>query len=190
MAFVKIEDKTTESEVIVFPNLFEQVGSQLIQDAVIRATGKVNARDREGNVTSEVKMIADEVQIVDDEELRSYESHGQKMMRPKAARKVLATRKKAAAPAEATQPAASASYTVVTAETLKKLFLHVKNPDDQKALIEVKRLCALHPGIADVVLVLGADKKSAIKMPFRVDTNDELVGALVKILGEDAVVLS
>ena len=40
-----------------------------------------------------------------------------------------------------------------------------------------------------MVLVLGPDKKSAIKMPFRVDGSDELIGRLVKILGEDAVAL-
>jgi hypothetical protein len=39
------------------------------------------------------------------------------------------------------------------------------------------------------VLVLGAEKKSAIKLPFKVDGSDELIGMLVKILGEDAVVL-
>jgi hypothetical protein len=39
------------------------------------------------------------------------------------------------------------------------------------------------------VLVLGEDKKSAIKLPFRVDASDSLIGELVKILGEDAVVL-
>lgn len=45
---------------------FEQVGSGLIQDTVIRVSGKVTARDREGNVTADVKMIADDIQIVTD----------------------------------------------------------------------------------------------------------------------------
>ncbi|HEU5122403.1 MAG TPA: DNA polymerase III subunit alpha, partial [Candidatus Saccharimonadales bacterium] len=66
MAFVGIEDKTGEGEVIIFPNLYEQVGAKLVQDAVIRATGKVSARDRDGNLGSEAKMIADEVVIVTD----------------------------------------------------------------------------------------------------------------------------
>src|SRR5690606_18688185 len=37
MAFVGLEDKTGESEVIVFPNLYEQIGAKLQQDAVVRA---------------------------------------------------------------------------------------------------------------------------------------------------------
>ena len=38
MAFVGIEDKFGEGEVIVFPNLYEKVGAKLQQDAVIRVT--------------------------------------------------------------------------------------------------------------------------------------------------------
>ncbi|QWQ31966.1 hypothetical protein KOY48_03585 [Candidatus Minimicrobia naudis] len=36
MAFVGIEDKFGEGEIIVFPNLYEEVGAKLVQDAVIR----------------------------------------------------------------------------------------------------------------------------------------------------------
>jgi len=71
MAFVKLEDKTGEAEVIVFPNLYEQVGAKLVQDAVIRASGKVAARDRGGNLTSDTKLIADEIQVVEDDELNT-----------------------------------------------------------------------------------------------------------------------
>ena len=55
--------------------------------------------------------------------------------------------------------------------------------------MQIRKECALSPGLSDIVLVLGPDKQSAIKMPFRVDGSDELIGRLVKILGEDAVVL-
>lgn len=200
MAFVKLEDKTEETEVIIFPNLYEQVGAKLVQDTVIRATGKVTARDRDGNLISDVKMIADEIQVVEDDELRTYESNGQKMAKPKGG-KVVAVRvprsssnfksgggfNKSAAPA----PAASreSSGPPPQAEVLKKLFVHVKNPDDQASLISIKQVCSNYPGLNDIVLVLGPDKQSAIKMPFRVDVSDELVGGLVKILGEDAVIL-
>lgn len=190
MAFVKIEDKTHEAEVIVFPNLYEQVSSLLETDAVIRVSGKVSARDREGNITSEVKMIADEIQLIDDEELRNYESHGTKMQKPKAAKRLGQTKKRTqAATAKAAAEAPAPTYVAVETEPLKTMYIHVKNPDDQSQLMEVKRVCGAHPGLNDVVLVIGADKKSAIKMPFRVDGGDALVGALVKIIGEDAVAL-
>lgn len=203
MAFVKLEDKTGESEVIVFPNLFEQVGAKLVQDAVIRVSGKVSARDRDGNLTTDVKMIADDIQPVDDEELRTYESNGQKMIKPKAG-KLVAVRKKpgggkwngggsgsmpqAAGPGVSSAPREPSGPPPV-AEELKKVFVHVKDPDDQASLMQIRKECAHFPGLSDMVLVLGPDKQSAIKMPFRVDGSDELIGRLVKILGEDAVVL-
>jgi DNA polymerase III subunit alpha len=186
MAFVKLEDKTSEAEVIVFPNLYEQVGAKLIQDAVIRVTGKVNARDRDGNVSSDVKLIADEIQIVNDDELRTYESIGQKMTRPKGSA-VRATRTRAVPKSAAAEVSAPRAPIVV--ETIKKLYVHVKNPDDQMSLMDIKKICNDFPGFSDIVLVLGEDKRSAIKMPFRVDGSDELVARLVKVLGEDAVAL-
>jgi DNA polymerase-3 subunit alpha len=191
MAFLKLEDKTGETEVIVFPNLFEQVGAKLVLDAVVRVSGKANARDRDGNLTTEMKIIADEIQLVDDEELRNYESNGQKMAKPKGG-KLAAVRKRRepskwsgsnnSTPRESSDPPPAA-------EVLKKLFIHVKDPEDQAALMQIRKECALSPGLSDIVLVLGPDKQSAIKMPFRVDGSDELIGRLVKILGEDAVVL-
>ena len=192
MAFVKIEDKTSETEIIVFPSIYEVVGGQLLQDSVIRVSGKVNARDRDGNLSTDIKIIADDVQVVDDSELRNYESHGKKMDKPKAhTAGVMAKRNKAATKdrdeAEAKEKA-RVVYAVVEPAPIKKLFVHVKNPDDKDALMKLKQICGEYPGISEIVLVLGADKKSAIKMPFKVDGSDNLIGALVKILGEDAVV--
>ena len=203
MAFVKLEDKSGESEVIVFPNLYEQIGAKLVQDAVIRASGKVSARDRDGNLSNEVKLIADDIQLVDDEELRTYESTGRIMAKPKAG-KVVAVRKPrgnsnygsgggfnkpaASGPGVSSAPREPAGPRPA-AEVLKKLFVHVKDPDDQEALMKIRSECGKSPGLSDIVLVLGPDKQSAIKMPFRIDATDELIGRLVKILGEDAVVL-
>lgn len=212
MAFVKLEDKSGEAEVIVFPNLFEQVGAKLTQDAVIRVSGKVSARDRDGNLVTDVKLIADEIQPVDDEELRNYESNGRKMAKPKAG-KLVAVRKKpgggkwsggnggstggsgfnnsgtSAPSGPGTSTTRVSTGPPPAAEVLKKLFIHVKDPEDQASLMQIRKECALSPGLSDIVLVLGPDKQSAIKMPFRVDGSDELIGRLVKILGEDAVVL-
>ena len=192
MAFVKLEDKTHETELIIFPKLYEIIGAKLIQDTVIRASGKATSRDKEGNATSDVKMIVDEIQIVNDEELRMYESTGKKMAKPKAA-EVHARRTFAKAPP--TRAEIERNTGVATAmkppaeEGLKKVFIHVKNPDDQATLVEIKKICGLYPGLCDIVLVLGPEKQSAIKMPFRVDASDDLVGRLVKVLGEDAVVV-
>ncbi|MDB5162878.1 MAG: dnaE [Candidatus Saccharibacteria bacterium] len=192
MAFVKLEDKTHETELIIFPKLYEIIGAKLLQDTVIRASGKATSRDKEGNVTSDVKMIVDEIQIVNDDELRMYESTGKKMAKPKAA-EVHARRTYAKAPPSRTEiernTGVSTAMKPPAEEGLKKVFVHVKNPDDQASLVEIKKICSLFPGLCDIILVLGPEKQSAIKMPFRVDGSDDLVGRLVKVLGEDAVVV-
>lgn len=185
MAFVAIEDKTGESEIIVFPDLFSQVGAKLVQDAVIRAGGKANARDRDGNMTSAVKVIADEINLVSDKELAEYESTGRAMKAPKA---------RAGGPVTVTKKAeVAAKPKQVVYEPhippIRKLFVHIKNPDDADSLMNLKSICAKFPGTSDIVLVLGTEKKSAIRLPFRVDDSDELVGQLVRQLGEDAVII-
>ena len=198
MAFVKIEDKFSECEIIVFPSIYEVVGGQLIIDAVIRVSGKVNARDRDGNLSTDMKIIADDVQVVDDAELRNYESHGKRMAKPKghtagvmAKRNVAAVKRsedqKAKAAEEVTKSQPSVTYKVLV-EPIKKLFVHIKDPDNQEQLVQLKQICGEFPGVSEMVLVLGADKKSAIKMPFKVDGSDALIGRLVKVFGEDAVV--
>lgn len=205
MAFVKIEDKSNETEIVVFPNLYEQVGAKLIQDAVIRITGKVNARDRDGNLRSEVSVIADEVVEVTDEELRTYESTGRKMEAPRMSAHVKARRiadykaKKQGKPvatsevpmavSSAPQVQAQERQPVADDEEPKRLFVNVKDSEDRQALHALRSLCAEHPGATDIILVLGTENKSAIRLPFRVNSDEVLIGKLVKLLGEDCVVL-
>lgn len=96
MAFVKIESKTSETEFIVFPALYEQEGSKLAVDNIIKVTGRVNARDKDGNITSEVKIIADSFSIVSDDKLENYQSTGARLDDPKEAPKKEFRRKKTA----------------------------------------------------------------------------------------------
>jgi DNA polymerase-3 subunit alpha len=186
MAFVKIEDKTGEGEIIVFPNLYEQIGAKLVQDAVVKATGKISARDRDGNVGSDAKLIADEIQFITDQELNSYKKTGRKMEGPKAGGyRVKAMR---VTSAKKTNTVTSAPIIKpINDKVIKKVYVHIKDPDDHEMLLSLKQTCSLFPGLYEVILVLGADKKSAIKMPFKVDVNDTIIGNLVKILGEDSV---
>ncbi len=192
MAFVGLEDKMGEGEIIVFPNLFEQVGAKLVQDAVIRATGKISARDRDGKLGTEAKMIADEIQFVSEQELISYESNGRKMDKPKPSKKVQATRVSARSSSQAKVISPDKPKPVIKPledDINTKLYVHIKNPDDHDSLRLLKKKCSDHPGMNDIILVLGSEKKSAVKLPFKVDPSDILVGKLVKILGEDSVIL-
>ena len=211
MAFVGIEDKFGEGEVIVFPNLYEQVGAKLVQDAVIRVTGKNSARDRDGNLGSESKMIADEIELISDDDLRQYQSTGRKMEAPKMSSKVkqerrttFRTQKTQRAGATRTSTANGTNVKSTSTDTTntpprpiathaapetEKLFLHIKNPSDHDKLVTLKSLCSEYAGVTDVVLVLGEANKSAMRMPFRVEAGDQLMDQLRQTLGDECVVL-
>ena len=97
------------------------------------------------------------------------------------------------APSSAARPATAvaqqSSVTPAPAPPPQKLYVHIKNPDDHEALAMLKRACKDNPGSVEIILVLGVDKKSAIRLPFQVDDNPQLLATLVEHLGEAAVVL-
>lgn len=186
MAFVGLEDKTGESEIIVFPNLYEQLGERLVQDVVVKATGKVSARDRDGNIGDEAKLIADDIEVISEKELRSYESTGRTMNAP-TTRAPYRRRVSPSASADKPKPVA-AEYRPVEPIALKSLYLRVEDPSDTETLLALKSICSEHPGESDVILVLGPDKK-ALRMPFRVHSADDLTQKLAAQIGDAAVVV-
>ena len=204
MAFVGIEDKFGEGEIIVFPNLYEKVGAKLVQDAVIRVSGKNSARDRDGNLGNESKLIADDIIAITDNDINGYESTGRKMEAPKISSAVKKERREAyrnqkngVSPKSAVkndaaklQPKAhSAPVNVAPEIPASKLFVYIKDPNDHSRLVKMKSVCSENAGTTDVVLVLGEKEKSAMRLPFKVDANDNLLSQLKNTLGEECVVL-
>ena len=204
MAFVGIEDKFGEGEIIVFPNLYEKVGAKLVQDAVIRVSGKNSARDRDGNLGNESKLIADDIIVITDNDINGYESTGRKMDAPKISSAVKKERREAyrnqkngASPKsvvknDATKPQPkthSAPVNVAPEIPASKLFVYIKDPNDHSRLVKMKSVCGENAGTTDVVLVLGEKDKSAMRLPFKVDANDNLLSQLKNTLGEECVVL-
>lgn len=198
MAFVGIEDKTGEGEVIVFPKLYQQLGAQLQQDVVVKISGKISARDRDGNLGDDAKMIANEIDVITDKELAEYESTGQVMKQPTGPvphrRSVRRSQKGAASQTPAVTPsdervAMSKSTSSVAPLRLPTVYVRVKDPSDMEALTQFKRICTQNPGQSEIIMMLGDDKSSAIRLPFRVDAVDELKQRLGDVLGEDCVAL-
>lgn len=187
MAFVGLEDKTGETEVIVFPKLYERLSADLRQDVIVKVTGAINARDRDGNMSDEAKVIADEISVITDRELNEYESHGNKMAAPTGPAAV--TRRRYPAKATETKAAANTPALAIDLplEVVKTVYVHVQNPDDHTRLMEIKKLCGQYPGENSIIMMLGENKTNAIRLPFRVDAHEALKTELVKILGEDCV---
>ena len=184
MAFVKIEDKISEIEVIVFPKTFEQVGAKLVQDAVVKVTGRVNATDRDGNKIDEAKINAEQIDVITDEELQSYESTGVQLKVPtkgvsqKPRNRVSASNVSGGKPSGSGKSSAPATHFSTTASgdaqpiKPKKVFVRVMDPSNTSALISLKKACANFPGLSEIILVIGEEKK-AMRMPFKCDPEEK-----------------
>lgn len=196
MAFVKLENKIAEQEVIIFPSLYAEVGGKLEQDNVIKVTGRVNAKDKDGNISSDAKIIADKVEIIADEVLEQYEPTGQKLPVPKAAAPRPSRRSRAAsvgtgyggAPSSSAMEEPHVPVTPPKDPRGEKLYVLIEDPDNTEALSEIRHLCELNPGVQEIIMVIkDGEGKRPLKLPFRIDVNDDLMGPLRELLGSECV---
>lgn len=183
MAFVALEDKTGEGEVVVFPNLFEEIGSRLIQDEVVRIEGKISSTNKMGNSLGEAKIIADTFIFLSGEELDNYKSTGNKMKELKPRKSSPASTKKAAVVED------KYIYNPVDDREPPKLYVRVTNPADHDKLQALKRILNKFTGDSEIILVLGSDKSSAMRLPFKIDPQQDLQQAIGDLYGKEHVIL-
>ena len=202
MAFVKIENKTSEQEVIVFPNLYETIGAKLVQDNVVKVTGRVNARDRDGNLATEIKILADNIEVIPDEVLDNYQPTGQKLPLPTAAAPRRRSRATSVSRSVTPTPSTSAHSTPAPSTPVEpsrpvapphdprreRLYVLIEDPQNSAALSEIRHLCELNPGVQEIILVLkDQNGKRPLRLPFRVEISPELTRPLATLLGENCV---
>ena len=200
MAFVKIENKTDETEFIVFPSVFAEHGAKLVVDNVVRVKGKVNAKDKDGNTTSDIKILAETLEVVSDEMLENYKSTGTKLAAPVMSADNGRRRRTKVSAEKVYGNAGNAGGGSIATDTVRilreppkdprkeRLYLLIEDTSDTEALSAIRRLSDIHLGVQDVILVLkDGETKRPLRMPFRVDVNDDLLGKLRELLGEDKV---
>lgn len=74
MAFVKIEDRSAEIEVVLFPKNYQQTVGLWERDRVVLVRGKVSSRGRNGNGSGEVKVMADSAREISAQQAAGYQS--------------------------------------------------------------------------------------------------------------------
>lgn len=185
MAFVTIENKTGTQEIIVFAKVFEKVGALLEQDNVIKVSGRISARDRNGNISSEIKVLADNIELITDEVLENYKSTGKTLPLPKEVK-----RRGGNFRHSASEPEPKLVVKVRPKIRPERLYILINDPHNTEVLSEIRRLCDEHKGIDEVVLVIKeGEAKKPIRMPFRIDPNQQLLNNLKKVVGEEGVVV-
>ncbi|MBR2641144.1 DNA polymerase III subunit alpha [Candidatus Saccharibacteria bacterium] len=200
MAFVKLENKTGETEFIVFPSVFAECGGKLEVDNVVKVKGKVNATDRDGNMTSDVKLLAEAVETISDDTLASYTSTGTKLAAPvsapangKGRRRVSAERVYGGNKNKENSGSTIDDAPRVLKEPPKdprkeRLYVLIENPSDTEMLTAIRRLADLYMGMQEVVLVIkDGESKRPLKMPFKVDASEELLVKLRDLVGSEQV---
>lgn len=173
MAFVKIEDKFGEIELIFFPGVYSTFSDLLQRDKVIIAKGKVASKDRAGNDNTELKVLVDEIREIKHDEASSYQATGKKkvMKKSAASKKPVITEK-------------------LGPDNAEKLFIRLSSSEDQKLLMLLKQTIDEHHGDTDVVLVLGPpDKKQVIKLPMKITTNKTSMTKLGELVGTENIKL-
>lgn len=179
MAFVKLEDRTGELELIIFPNLYKESQSVWERDKVILVEGKVTARDKEGVLMQEVKFMPDSARVVALEEAKGYEPTGRKISFTEAKKRTWPGKK------EEQQIIASPKTSAPA-----KLYLRVVDDTKPGLLQDIKKALDESSGSNEVVLVLGDQaKKQAIKLPFTVSIEEALTRRLADIVGAANVVV-
>ena len=188
MAFVVLEDATGELEVVVFPSTYSEKPKAWVQDTVIKITGKINTKDRDGRATQEVKVIVNEVSVVTREDIEAFEKTGEKLEPPKAKK---TKKKKPLKPEDVkdSQPKKPEPTKKVETDRPKRLFVHLTEPDNHDKLLELKQSFNKYPGETEVIVVIDRDSRQAIKLPDTVTPSEELMSEISSIYTAQAVAL-
>jgi len=149
---------------------------------VVLLTGKISAKDREGNMGSEIKVLVDDAREVTSDQAAAYQLSGKKPKKPKPGKTAKASQAKVDRVASFDAPASPAT------PPEKRIYIRLKDTSEQDKLIALKQLIDKRVGLTPVVLVVGAESsKKIIKLPHAVEPNEELLMDLTSVFGELAV---
>lgn len=165
MAFVRIEDLSGEIEVILFPAAYAQYADHWAQDKVVLVRGKLNAKDRDGNIGEELKVLLDSASEVSLEQAEALK------------------------PKEQSHLSGPGAMGVVSNN--ERLYIRLSSSEDEALLVDLKKTIDKYHGQTEVVLVIGEEEqKKAIKLPSGIEISSEGPRLLSQLMGSENVVIS
>jgi DNA polymerase III subunit alpha len=183
MAFVKVEDQFGEVELILFPNAYQQTAGLWERDRVILCRGKISAKNREGNIGEELKVLVDDAREITAEQAQAYQATGKRVKLP-------GEKRNAAAVAGVRGKAVTAASPASVSKIPKRLYVRLSDSNDQSLLVSLKQCIDANAGSTEVVLVLGpADSKQVIKLPLKINTDEPAIAKLRDLVGHSNVKL-
>ncbi len=173
MAFVGLEDKTGLTELIVFPKAFEKSPEVFEIDNIIMATGKVSAKDREGRLTGEPKLMVDSAKVINYEAATTHVP-----ARPAASHNL---------PTLAATPIRPHSSISSLPDSEGHVLLQLSDLSDQKLLHDIKEVLSVNSGPSEIYILVGDDNPMRIRLPFKVAVTSELIASLGALIGPSQV---
>jgi DNA polymerase III alpha subunit len=140
------------------------------RDRVVIVRGKLSAKDREGNLKEDLKLIADDAREVTHDQATAYQGTGKKRSTPKAKLSV----KTVAAAAET--------------DHATRVYIRLLESDNHDLLLSLKRVIDERVGENEVVLVLGSENtKQIVRLPSRIPCDDDFLERLRNVVGAQNV---
>lgn len=165
MAFVGLSDKTGDTELVVFPKVYEKNPDIWQPDKLVKIGGKVSTRDKEGKATAEIKIMADQVRPLNDRDA-AIEFDAAKV---------------------APEAAIDLASTIVDP---KQLTITLSSIADPILLNRIKHMLSSSAGDCETYIVVGDEEAKKIRLPFKVSISEKLLSQLGSMLGREAVVVA
>ena len=170
MAFVRIEDLSGDLEVILFPQTFSQFNHLCVLDKVVLIKGKLDAKDRDGRIGDELKIILESATELSTDQAEAYQINNNQVG---SSRQLL------------NGPGAKGTA------RLERLYIRLASSEDKNLLMDLKNTIDKYQGSTEVVLVLGDDqKKQVIKLPQGIEISSEGPRLLGQLMGSENVVIN
>lgn len=173
MAFVKIADLDGETELIVFPKVYEQTAWLWEVDKVVVVEGSVNAKDREGNLVDDFKINVSGAREVIRDEAIAFKPSGRK-------KKQLSELKSKGKKSDSKQKK----------DGEQKLYVRIPTFQDSERLKALKEYVDSHAGETDVVIVVGeGDERKAVKIQEKTAVHEDAMNGYFELFGAENVKL-
>lgn len=156
MAFVQLEALDAEIEVIVFPRVYSKYEDLWAADNVLEIEGKINARDRDGQPTDALKIIADKA----------------KLLNAEMARKWLPAKKPL-----------SQEDNNSDVESVSVLSIQLDSIAESSQLMDIKKILDANPGDSRVMLEFIKTKQKLV-LPNGVEVSEKVIDKIAEIAGK------
>lgn len=169
MAFMTVADLAGEIELIIFPQAYLKFATILNKpNAVIIAKGKFDAKDRDGNLSDDLKMMVNEVELVSEEDLKNFDP-----TKPPKKSEVVSKQVVHDGPGSKLKLKKDSKVKLENAEkepAIQKLYIKIADSKYENNLIKLKSLADDNQGVTSIILVFGEKPdQRALQLPFKLN---------------------